>query len=252
LFLKCSGIGIETAPSQLFQCAADPLGDALLKIDPTIVSRGVNEVLQAMKALAVIPVATGVLCSELIALKQKRDEPFRSFSARVRGKAETCTYTTVCTCECGETTDVDFTDHMIRDVLVAGIYDSDIRREVLSIDGIIGKPINDVIAIVESREMARDSLSPSISTSAVLSFKKESHNVMPVVPAHVYRTQRAACPHCRKSYSLFSENLSGWNAKPHPMCIDCYRMCRRSNRAQHHNKLIVHSLGSVLSLKWPH
>jgi hypothetical protein len=53
LFLKCSGIGVETAPSQLFQCAADPLGDTLLKIDPAIASRGADEVLQAMKAYCV-------------------------------------------------------------------------------------------------------------------------------------------------------------------------------------------------------
>ena len=42
--------------------------------------------------------ATGVLRTELLHMSQDRDEPFRSFAARVRGKAETCTYSTTCTC----------------------------------------------------------------------------------------------------------------------------------------------------------
>ena len=55
-------------------------------------------------------------------MHQERDEQFRIFSSRVRGKAETCNYKTRCACN----NTIDFTDSIIRDVLIAGIEDSDI------------------------------------------------------------------------------------------------------------------------------
>ena len=66
------------------------LSDLLLKTDPDIVSKDVHEVLRAMKKLAVIPIATGIVTSELLEMKQLRDEAFRKFASRVRGKSETC------------------------------------------------------------------------------------------------------------------------------------------------------------------
>ena len=73
---------------QLLQCADNTLEDALLKMDPEITSKSVTEALAAMKELAVIPIATGILRSELLEMKQNRDEVFRNFASRVRGKAE--------------------------------------------------------------------------------------------------------------------------------------------------------------------
>ena len=78
----------------LFQCAESALGDALLKSDPNISNKGETEILKRMKNLAVIPVATGIVRAELLEMKQLRDEAFRKFAARVRGKAEICEYYT--------------------------------------------------------------------------------------------------------------------------------------------------------------
>ena len=51
------GSHIEDASHHLFQCADGPLRNALLKTDPDIVSKDVDEVLLAMKKLSVIPIA---------------------------------------------------------------------------------------------------------------------------------------------------------------------------------------------------
>ena len=85
VFRDGSGIDDRSAAAQLFQCADDPLGDALLKMDPEITRRPVSEVMEKMKSLAVVPVALGVLRAELLELKQQRDESFHAFAARVRG-----------------------------------------------------------------------------------------------------------------------------------------------------------------------
>ncbi|KXJ23386.1 Retrovirus-related Pol polyprotein from transposon opus [Exaiptasia diaphana] len=106
-----------------------------------------------MRSLAVIPVATCVLRTELLQLHQKWDEAFRALSAQVRGKAETYSYSA--TCECGKT--LDYTDNTKSDVLLSGIYDSDIRREILGMMNILDKPVNDVIALVEAKEVVRTS-----------------------------------------------------------------------------------------------
>ncbi len=119
----------------------------------------------AVKELAVVAVATVVTHAELVQLKQERAW-FRSFAARVGGKAETCQYTTKRACKPPK--NVDFTDIIIRDVLLAGIVDMDIHRNVLSTRDILDQPVNEVISLVESKEMARHALpvsSAGISSS---------------------------------------------------------------------------------------
>ena len=100
-FRRGSGIGDESASLQLFQCAADSLGDALLKADHDVTSRPIAEVMAAMKSLAVVPVSRGVKRAELTYMQQSPDEVFRAFAARVRGKAETCAFTITAKCLCG-------------------------------------------------------------------------------------------------------------------------------------------------------
>ncbi|KAJ8359136.1 hypothetical protein SKAU_G00156610 [Synaphobranchus kaupii] len=94
VFCTGSGIGAAQAPFQLFQCAGPDLGDSLLKANPGAASQPLADLIAAMRSLAVIPVATCVLRTELLQLRQERDETFRAFTARVRGKAETCAYVT--------------------------------------------------------------------------------------------------------------------------------------------------------------
>lgn len=110
--------------------------------------------------------------TELLQSQQKRDKPFRTFTAKIRGKAKTYSYATKCTCG----TLVGYTDHVIRDVILNGLYDTNIRREVLSAQGILEKPLNDIIALVESKE--KSSLLPPYLLS-ILSRKKRSIYQMP-------------------------------------------------------------------------
>ena len=119
-----SDISTAAAPVQLFQCASEALGDILLKSDPGLTTRSVEDVLEAMRSMAVIPVARGVSRAELFQMNQSVDEPVRTFAARVRGKAETCGFLTTTKCtKCKEDVYADYTKDVIRDVLLAGIAD---------------------------------------------------------------------------------------------------------------------------------
>ena len=95
-FKDGSHIDDVSAPSQLFQCAGPDLGDRLLTSDANIASKTVAQILAAMRSLAVVPVAASVLRSELLHLRQDRDESCRAFAARVRGKAESSDITVCC------------------------------------------------------------------------------------------------------------------------------------------------------------
>ena len=77
MFRQGSGINEASATAQLFQCASQSLGCSLLKSDAEIVSKPLQELLSAMRRLAIIPVATGVLRSDLMQMRQLRDmNPF--------------------------------------------------------------------------------------------------------------------------------------------------------------------------------
>ena len=124
--------GSSIAPSQLnthlFQCCTDSLGDDLLRglSDVTIVTK--DDLLAAIKRLAVQPVARGVRRTELLNMQQDSGETIRSFHAKVKGRALTCSYTIKC--KCSPATDVDCTELVIKDVILNGIADADIKKEI--------------------------------------------------------------------------------------------------------------------------
>ena len=228
VFRTGSRIDDAAAPSQLFQCAGPELGDSLLKTNPHAAAGTLPQLLEAMRSLAVIPVATGVLRTELLQLRQERDEPFRAFSAWVRGKAETCAFRTKC--ECGQ--DADYTDHAIRDVLLNGIADPDIRREALGTLDILTTPVNDVVALVENKEWpATPHLPQTSQLSQPSNANSASHQQTPPhAPPPADRSRQAVCPDCRTLFLVFKEGVRGWNKKPHQVCINCYRTRRQKRR----------------------
>merc|ERR1712055_206174 len=82
----------------------------------------------------------------------------RAFLARVQGKAATCEFKTKCTEECcreGEKS-VDFTNTIVKYVLVNGLADAEIRREVLGWKLLDESSLSDAVAFIEQKEMARD------------------------------------------------------------------------------------------------
>ena len=72
--------------------------------------RPTADVLKTMQAIAVIPIARGVSRAELFQMSQSVEEPIRTFAARVRGKAETCGFTTAAKCSCGQQVEADYTE----------------------------------------------------------------------------------------------------------------------------------------------
>ena len=72
---------------QLLECTDDCLGDIVLRAQPDFASLSIKNALSLLKSIAVVPVALGVIRSELMSMSQDPDEPFRTFAAKVQGKA---------------------------------------------------------------------------------------------------------------------------------------------------------------------
>ena len=120
-----SGIWDGNAAGQLLECTTEQLGNILLRAEPAFTTKPIAEALQVLKSVAVVPVALGVLRSELNIMRQDPDEPFRKFAARVQGKAKVCEFTVnfnvnYGTCNNAVTGEVYYTDEVIRDVLLKG------------------------------------------------------------------------------------------------------------------------------------
>ena len=68
---------------------------------------------------------------------------------------------------CGSEISADYTTESVKNVLLAGKSDLDIRREALSLPNIPKMSVNEVISFVEAREMARNATPVTQSLSAL-------------------------------------------------------------------------------------
>ena len=223
---ECHGSG------QLLQCCSDDLSDIVLKSDSRVYERDIETVKSLIKSFAVIPVAIGVRRAELMQMRQAPDEKFRAFAAKTKGKAETCRFRTMIKCDCDKYIEADYTNESVRDVLLAGIADVDIRREALSLPNVQKMSINDVIGFVETREMAIAATPADNSLSAVSSFKKVRKDENPAKTLTNRPENRSiqlmTCPTCNKKFPPFKQRRNGtWNTKPFKSCVDCWRAERQ-------------------------
>ena len=84
-------------------------------------------------------------------MHQDRDETVRSFCARLRGQAGICKFTTQCpSCD----TNVNYTEHILRDVLTHGLADSQIQLDLLGDKNQDMTP-EEVLQFVEAKESGK-------------------------------------------------------------------------------------------------
>ncbi|KAK3752546.1 hypothetical protein QZH41_003484, partial [Actinostola sp. cb2023] len=93
-------------------------------------------------------------------MHQDRDETVRSFGARLRGQAGVCKFTTQCL-ECNAS--VNYTEHILRDVLTRGLSDSEIQLDLLG-DKNQDMTLEEVLQFVEAKESGKRSAGRLLQT----------------------------------------------------------------------------------------
>ena len=227
-FKRGSNISEADTSAQLFECASAELSELMLRLDQKITLRTETEILEKMHSMAVIPVARGVTRAELLKMHQLDDENFRAFAARVKGKAETCGFSVVSDCDCGKQITADYTNEAIRDVLLAGISDLEIRREALNFEELQQKSINELISFVERREMSRHATSEK-TLSALSTFKKQKNRPSTSgQQSQQQNSQTRLCPQCKVKFKPFKRGRHGaFNKKAYTVCYDCWEKNKR-------------------------
>lgn len=141
---------------QLLECCSDELRKDLIRAaGGSLSSKSEQDVLTAIKMLAVRRENTMVARAALHNMRHDRDEAIRSFGARIKGQAVICNYVTQCP-SCAA--DINYTDAILRDVLSRGIADQEIQLDVLG-DQNQDMTLEEVLKFVETKESGKRSAS---------------------------------------------------------------------------------------------
>ena len=106
-----------------------------------------KQLLELMKQLAVRYQNPAVHVQEFLGLVQHQDEGVRHFLTRLRGVAARCNFVEKCSCD--PQTEVLYADSMIRFKMIAGLYDSEIKEDVLSSED---KTLDETVKAIEAKE----------------------------------------------------------------------------------------------------
>ena len=162
-YRKGTGLVGNDVVVQLLECCDEGLRkDLTSAAGRSLTGESEDDVLKAMKALAVRGENTMVARAALSNMRQGREETVRAFHAHIKAQANTCKYSKKCTCGLN----VNFTEEIIRDVLTRGIADQDIQLDLLS-EQRQDMTLDEMITFVEAKESGKRSASRLLDTHTV-------------------------------------------------------------------------------------
>ena len=139
---------------QLLKCCDEQLRKDLTgNAGGSLTTKPIEDVMSAIRKLAVREESTMVAQVQLHNMHQDRDETVRSFCACLSGQAGICKFTTQCpSCD----TNVNYTEHILCDVLTCGLADSEIQLDLLG-DKNQDMTLEEVLQFVEAKESGKQS-----------------------------------------------------------------------------------------------
>ena len=169
--------------SQLLDCCDEPLRVLLYKDKGDLSKENEQTVLAAIKSIVVISENLAVSQKNLLEAKQDRDEPIRTFAARLRGLASMCELTCEIACASapGGKHKFSYADELLRYVIISGVGNTDIQADILSHTN-QKMTLQELIAFIEAKEAglkSKISLNNSQYTNAVRSSYKTYHKDNP-------------------------------------------------------------------------
>ena len=227
---------------QLLECCDDELRKDLTRSTVgTLSDKTEKDVLAAIKSLAVRDENTMIARVTLNNSHQDRDEPIRSFCARLRGQANVCKYVIDCP-NCDHK--VDYTEQILRDVICRGLEDSDIRLDLLGQTN-QDMTLDEVLSFVEAKETGKRSASKL--------FQQDENNAIRSSYRRAESIDSPSCTYCgKKGHGAKAVAKQRKNACPayNHVCSHCNRphhfesVCRSKNKPKQ-NKMKPENQGAV-------
>ena len=147
---------------QLLECCEETLRKDLTRTFGALNSSDETTILDHMKTLAVRQENVMVARCHLQQMTQDRDEPVRTFAARIRGQAGVCRFEVDCPA-CTHT--INYSDIMVRDAIIRGLEDSEIRLDILS-ESDQDMSLEKALQLIEAKESGKRSANRLLNTDA--------------------------------------------------------------------------------------
>ena len=235
IFVQANEIDDDEIAVQLYQCCKPSLKTKITAVHPDFLDKPTLELIPLLKGLTVTPVSSTVKQNELLQMKQNAGELIGSFYSRVKSKAFTCRLKVTCTHphaqqhgrDVGDV-EISYTNEMIRHVILNGIYDDEIRREVFGDSRIDIMDLNELIKLVESKETARDAT--NVTNGAMSQYQRNqrsarsnhnnsnsnSNNNGASAGGNSFDlTKKERCPTCSKQFNIHRKLRNGQINKNH-------------------------------------
>ena len=186
---------------QLLECCDEDLRKDLTRTFGALSSSDEKTVLENIKSLAVRQENIMVARVRLQQMRQDRDEPVRAFAARLRGQAGVCNYRVKCPSEVCNAS-VDYSGIMVRDALIRGLNDEEIRLDILG-ESRQDMSLEDALSYAEAKESGKRSASrlliedsPVVTTAATSSYRRSERQRY---DPDETRSSTSACGYCGRS-----------------------------------------------------
>ena len=135
----------------------------------------------------------------LYEIKQSPGETINIFVAKLKGKAEHCNFAMRCAAGgCDEIN--NYVEEMIGDQLTTGLYDQNIKQEVLAKDKQF-KTFEDRYALIEAYELGKQAKSQLESNHTEANAVRSQYQVEK--SAHITKSSTKRCPGCNSNTFVF-------------------------------------------------
>ena len=212
LFKSGTALHPSQVTPQLIACCETELESALFRDDPQVASKSADIVLTSIKRLAVIGVALSARHAATLKTCQEPGEPIHNYVSRLRGKAHVCNFTSKGSCG-NDACIADFTDDMVKMIMINGLADEDVKKDILSTTDIDDKTLADTVSLIDSKEIAARAMMAT-PTVAVSSYKKSKK------PPQGDQTIKIKCTDCARAMPKVT--MVRGRPREFKKCRDCW------------------------------
>ena len=212
----------------LLDCCESELKTDILRESPDLEGKREHDILEAIKKHAVVVVAPSVVQTELFMMRQEHDEYGRSFAAKLKSKARVCKLVKKCK---GCLADVSFADEVCKSILLTGLCDEEVRREVLGTANVDIKSLDETIALVEAKEIAMRSLAARSDQAGGLSVLKKTKSV---TQSDKRLLVKGPCEKCKVEFlinGLVRKRGGTDEIRRYKICKSCFEKERKVKKA---------------------
>ena len=161
----------------------------------------------------------------------------------MKGKAQVCSFSKTCT---GQQCDqlIDFTDEIVKYVVVAGIADEEIKKDVLGHVDLDKRSLNDTISLIENKEMAARALSSAfVSNDSSTAIHQQRANLKNQKEGDQRLRMKTNCLTCNKTIAKYK--MRRGNPKEFTHCITCWQKIHQSSPSSSDKRTNSNNTGAI-------